>query len=44
MAKHRILQAATDTPFNENSRSSQFNVTKGFRLDWPNLVLIWINL
>ncbi len=27
-----ICQAATDTPFNENSRSSQFNVTQGFRL------------
>ncbi len=44
MANIEFCQAATDTPFNENSRSSQFNVTKGFRLDWPNLVLIWINL
>ncbi len=35
-----ICQAATDTPFNENSRSSQFNVTKGFRLHLPNLVFI----
>ncbi len=25
----------------ENSRSSQFNVTKGFRLQWPILVFIW---
>ncbi len=24
---------ATDTPFNENSRSSQFNITKAFRLE-----------
>ncbi len=26
---------AKDTPFNENSRSSQFNITKAFRLNWP---------
>ncbi len=32
MANHQFCQAATDTPFNENSRSSQFNVTQGFRL------------
>ncbi len=30
-----ICDAAKDTPFNENSRSSQFNITKAFRLDWP---------
>ncbi len=28
-----FCHAATDTPFNENSRSSQFNITKAFRLD-----------
>ncbi len=28
-----ICDAAMDTPFNENSRSSQFNITKAFRLD-----------
>ncbi len=44
MAKHQIWQDATDTPSDENSRSSQFNVTKGFRLQWPILVFIWINL
>ncbi len=33
-----------DTPSDENSRSSQFNVTKGFRLQWPILVFIRINL
>ncbi len=27
-----FCHAATDTPFNENSRSSQFNITKAFRL------------
>ncbi len=31
-------------PFNRNSRSSQFNITKGFSLHWPNLVLICLNL
>ncbi len=30
-----ICDAAMDTPFNENSRSSQFNITKAFRLNWP---------
>ncbi len=30
-----IWQDATDTPSHENSRSSQFNITKAFRLDWP---------
>ncbi len=30
-----MCDAAKDTPFNENSRSSQFNITKAFRLDWP---------
>ncbi len=30
-----ICDAAMDTPFHENSRSSQFNITKAFRLDWP---------
>ncbi len=30
-----ICDAAMDTPINENSRSSQFNITKAFRLDWP---------
>ncbi len=28
-----MYDAAKDTPFNENSRSSQFNITKAFRLD-----------
>ncbi len=44
MANIKIWQDATDTPSDENSRSSQFNVTKGFRLQWPILVYIWINL
>ncbi len=44
MAKHQIWQDATDTPSDENSRSSQFNVTKGFRFQWPILVFIRINL
>ncbi len=35
MARLEICDAAMDTPFNENSRSSQFNITKAFRLDWP---------
>ncbi len=39
-----ICDAAMDTPFNENSRSSQFNITKAFRLDWPNNVLMSLNL
>ncbi len=39
-----IWEDATDTPSDENSRSSQFNVTKGFRLQWPILVFIWLNL
>ncbi len=39
-----IWQDATDTPSDENSRSSQFNVTKGFRLQWPILVFIRLNL
>ncbi len=30
-----IWQDATDTPSHENSRSSQFNITKAFRLNWP---------
>ncbi len=30
-----ICDAAKDTPFNENSSSSQFNFTKAFRLNWP---------
>ncbi len=30
-----ICDAAMDTPFNENSRSPQFNITKAFRLNWP---------
>ncbi len=30
-----ICDAAKDMPFNKNSRSSQFNITKAFRLDWP---------
>ncbi len=30
-----ICDAAMDTPFNENSRSSQFNITKAFGLNWP---------
>ncbi len=34
-----ICDAAKGTPFNKNSRSSQFNITKAFRLDWPNNVL-----
>ncbi len=40
----KIWQDATDTPSDENSRSSQFNFTKGFRLQWPILVFIRINL
>ncbi len=28
-----ICQAAMDTPFNENSRSSQFNIALAFRVD-----------
>ncbi len=39
-----ICDAAKDTPFNENSRSSQFNITKAFRLDWTNNVLMSLNL
>ncbi len=39
-----ICDAAKDTPFNENSRSLQFNITKAFRLDWPNNVLMSLNL
>ncbi len=30
MARHRTCHATRDTPFNENSRSSQFNITKAF--------------
>ncbi len=30
-----ICDASMDTPFNENSSSSQFNITKAFSLDWP---------
>jgi len=29
----KLCQAATDTPFNENSRSLQFNMAKALRLD-----------
>ena len=29
-----ICRAATDTPFNETSRSSQFNIAKAFRIHW----------
>ncbi len=36
-----ICDAAKDTPISENSSSSQFNITKGFRLQWPILVFIW---
>ncbi len=39
-----ICDAAEDTPFHENSRSSQFNITRAFRLDWPNNVLMSLNL
>ncbi len=44
MAKHRNLTGRHDTPSNEDSRSSQFNVSKGFRLQWPILVFMRINL
>ncbi len=30
-----ICDAAKDTPISENSSSSQFNITKAFRLNWP---------
>ncbi len=30
-----ICDAAMNTPISENSSSSQFNITKAFRLDWP---------
>ncbi len=34
----KVCHATTDTPFNENSRSSQFNIAKTIRLDWPNII------
>ncbi len=30
-----ICDATKDTPISENSSSSQFNITKAFRLNWP---------
>ncbi len=39
-----ICDAAKDTPISENSSSSQFNITRAFRLDWPNNVLMSLNL
>ncbi len=33
-----ICQAAMDTPFNENSTSSQFNIAKAFRWYRPNII------
>ncbi len=30
-----ICDAAKDTPISENTSSSQFNITKAFRLNWP---------
>ncbi len=44
MAKYQNLTGRHGHALRWNSRSSQFNVTKGFRLQWPNLVFIWINL
>jgi len=38
----RLCQAATETPFSENSRSAQCNISKAFRFDWPNMMLIWL--
>ncbi len=35
MARHRNLWCRQGHALNENSRSSQFNITKAFRLDWP---------
>ncbi len=40
----KLCQAAPDMPFNENSRSSQFNIAKAFRIDWPNIMLMPLNL
>ncbi len=45
MAKHRNLTGTPRTrPPMKHSRSSQFNVSKGFRLQWPILVFMRINL
>ncbi len=30
-----FCHAAMDTPIRENSSSSQYNIAKAFRLDWP---------
>ncbi len=38
-----LCQATKDTFFNENSRSSQFNIAKAFRVDWPNIMLMSLN-
>ncbi len=44
MANIELCHAAMDTSFNENSRSSQFNIAKAFKVDWPNIMRMSSNL